>query len=157
MRLVPYERFVLRTASAPEEVAARLSLVPARELGGETRGGRFVVTLRLPSQQAHLPVAVIVGEIVAVPDGSEVRIAMRPDTFSVVTTLLLCGLLLVSIVFTILGGLRTGFTNSGAMLGLAVMVPLLFAVWGFVNARFWKEASQARRMLQATAAPPVGA
>ena len=157
MRLIPYEKFVLRTPDAPEEVAARLSLVPAMGLVGETRGGRFVITLRHPSQQAHLPVAVVLGEIVAVPDGSEIHIAMRPDSFSVAATLLICGLLLVNIIGTIIGGLRTGLTSSGPLLGLAVMVPLLFAVWGFVNARFWKEASQARRMLYATATPPVGA
>ncbi len=164
MRALPYERLTLVTSRKPEEVEALLA---------EMIAARWRITLRSPPQPlrgkltlTHFKVVralgaasnawapVIVGDIVPVPEGTELRLRFRLAVAVAIFMLFWFGGLFFGAAMLLCGGLEKGFgpgsTSCGAQgclgagIGLAGMV---LAGYALMSVSFWGEVRRARALL----------
>jgi hypothetical protein len=125
MRLLPFHRLTLRTASPPEVVEAKLRTLiaaprlfgrPAEPFRGWIEGRHFKITrvlgtfLGLPYRNSWLPV--IIGDIAPAADGTEIRVRMRLQTFAGVFTAVWFGFLLCFVGGLLWMGSTQGFGPS---------------------------------------------
>lgn len=159
VRLLPYERLTLRAESSVDAVEAKLgtliatgfSFSPPREpFRGTHRRRHFKVVrvlgrfLGLPTGNAWRPV--IIGEVVPVPGGTEVRVRLRLSALAGACTALWFGMLVWFFGSMALAGLRAGFgatTREGLLVGFG----MLLAGYSLVSISFWMEVKKARRAL----------
>jgi len=159
MKLFPHERLILRSSESPEAVVARLIKMvapgwfylctPPQPFRGRVSGQQFKI-VRLPvgrrGLRFHTGPPVLVGEIVPVAEGSEVRVTMRLHAavavFIGVWFALWCSGLASIVLAELQRGsalLVPGFLAAAAMGAFAV---------AFVRFSFWFEAKKASALLR---------
>jgi hypothetical protein len=166
VRFLPFERLTLRSDSPPDVVEARLTRMvatawfsvtaPPEPFRGSVRGRHFKFVrvlgtfLGLPTRNSWQPV--IVGDIVPVSGGTEVRVRMRLQAFVGGFTAFWFGALLFGGAMLLRAALLEGFGPSGrargAGVGLAVVGAMLLAGYALVSVSFWTEVRKARRALR---------
>jgi hypothetical protein len=166
VRLLPFEHLTLRSDSPPEVVEAKLARLvatkwfsltaPPEPFRGSVKGRHFKLVrvlgtfLGLPTRNSWQPV--IVGEIVPVSGGTEVRVRMRLQAFVGAFTTFWFGGLLFGAAMLLRAGLQEGFGPSGraagAGVGLAGVGAMVLAGYALVSVAFWTEVRKARRALR---------
>jgi hypothetical protein len=170
MHLLPYERLVLRVASPPEAVTAKLTslvsrrrftLVPPPEpFRGWIKGRRFKLVrvrgafLGLEMRNSWRPI--VLGELAPVPEGTEIRVRMRLSIPVGVFSAAWFTALLVVFTMVLAAGLKEGFgprvTDAGqhmmsAGLAVGILGAMMLAAFGLVSVSFRSEVRRARRAL----------
>lgn len=160
MKLLPYERLNLRTSESPEAVVTRLDKMvapgwfflrnPPQPFRGTISGRHFKIArllgtfLGLRYRNSWQPV--IVGEVAAMAEGTEVRIRMRLHAFVAVFTALWFAFLLSFIAISLSIALRRGF--DAAVPGLLVACGMGAVAYSLVSFSFWSEVKKARALLR---------
>jgi hypothetical protein len=179
VRFLPFERSTLRSEAPPEVVEARLAGImvdwrswpstPPEPLRGAMTGGTFKAIRVLEgyrSSSFRAPAApgtwtrnawdvVVVGNIQAVPAGTEVQVLLRLHGLVAVFTVCWFGGLLYGSGRSLWLGVTDGFgphfrdgqAVAGEGVGLAVMVAMMLVVYLGMTIAFWDGAKKVKALL----------
>ena len=168
MRLLPFKRLRLFTESTPDVVEAKLADIvrtqwfsqtpPPEPFRGSVRGRHFKVLRVLEAvgglKRGNSFQPVIVGDVVPVPGGTEVRARMRLAWFATTFMAIWFGGLLWAAQAVLRMGLAgrfwpaffayKGTTAIGPGAGLVFIGAMLAAGYAFVSVSFWTEVKKAK-------------
>ena len=147
MKLLPCERLTLGTADPPDVVAARVRSAvaagrlflrrPAQPFRGTVTGRHFKIVRAQGLFERDSSEPVIVGDILPVPEGTEVRIRMRPRILDFVAPFFwLC-------IFALWMPAGTWENRKAVFVALA----FVGALYGFRVVWFWVRAKRTRTLL----------
>jgi hypothetical protein len=169
VKFLPYLRLTLYTDNTPEAVGERFASIvsarrfylklPAEPFVGSIRGGHFKVvpvlrsTSGRPRRNSWRPV--VVGDIVRVPNGTEVRVRMRIPIQAAAFMLLWFGSLLAIAILVLWKGQRGGLaapnTRHGGRDGGLGVVAIIGGMLAFgyllMSVAFWTEAGKTKTVL----------
>ncbi len=164
MRLLPFERVMLRSDDPPAVVEAKLAELigpprflmfgwPEEPFRGRIEGGHFKA-LSLISHWRNSWRPVILGDIVPAVGGTEVRLRLRMTLGAAAFMAVWfggLGLIMASVLLAVLlagfgsGGMTPASVTAVAVVGGGFAMALAF--YGLMSACFWTEANKARRLL----------
>ncbi len=146
LKPIPFDRLTLGTPDPPDVVAARLRSAvavgrfflrrPAEPFRGTVAGRHFKIIRAQGMFQRDASEPVISGDIVAAPEGTHVRVSMRPRIFDAAAPAFwLCVL--------------AAWMPPAAWKNKTIAVALAFvaALYGFFLVWFWVRANKARTLL----------
>lgn len=157
MKLLPFERLNLRTSESPEAIVARLDRMvapnwfclkdPPQPFLGTLNSRRFKIVRTLLTllrlRYWNLCQPLIVGEIVPVAEGTEVRAKMRLHAFVAVSGALW---LAFDLAICVVIAFRVGFA-AGAP-ALLIGCGMAACAYALVSISFWSEVKKARALLR---------
>ena len=168
MNFLPYERVVFRTNDAAPVVKERLAALvaagrfrwrrPQKPFVGTLEGHRFKVVrvlgtfLGVPVHNSFRPV--VLGEVVPVPEGTEVRIRFRLPLFVALFMAIWFGALLLGAATLVGHTLRAG-TGPHAQNGVrkpgavdvALFAMMALLAYALTSVPFWAEVRKAKTLL----------
>lgn len=146
MKLIPYDKFKIKTALSPTEVAQRVrsctgekkvfSFDPSHEFGGYVHEKGFEITKNISYRNSFLPV--IEGRIEQARKGSLVTIAMRLHFLT---------MLIMVMLFSCVGFVGIAMLTNMDDFSLPVLIPFGVLLFLVVLAGFWSEAPKQKRRL----------
>jgi len=150
---------ILYTESEPEAVVARLAQMvavpkfywrrPSEPFLGSIRGTHFKVVPVQRTRNSSRPV--IVGDIVRVPNGSEIRVRMRLEVFAAAFMAIWLGGLISIAAGLFFHGLKHGFTSGSRggspAVGLALVGGMILFGYLMMSISFWVGVKKARALL----------
>lgn len=164
VRFLPFSRVTLYTQTAPDVVLAKLSnlvtpkwfsLKPLPQpFRGSIRGRHFkIVRVLRRARNSWLPV--IVGDVVPVADGTELRVTMRLQAFVAAFMVFWFGGLFFGAAMMLWSGLTEGFGPhvrdgrqvGGGGAGLPIIAAMILAGYLMMSFAFWTEVKKVRLAL----------
>jgi len=159
--LLPYQKLTLRTDSPLEAVSARLSAMvaeprlflwksPSEPFLGKVRGNHFKLT-PVPRNRRGSQL-VIVGDLVRVPSGTELRLVFRLQASTIVFGVVWFGGLLAVGALLLRAGLQRGFGSTPGRgsfgTGIAFIGGMVLFGYAIVSVAFWSGVRSARTVLR---------